>query len=81
MLTGTVASGEGKLRGSLPKVNSTRLSMMMPSATVAISQAFEPRRTKGRTAKRSMAMPATAHSSSDAAMAAAIGQPCVTAKV
>ena len=34
---------DGKLRGSLPKVNSTTLSSTMPPATVAISQALEPR--------------------------------------
>jgi len=39
-------------RGSLPKVNSTTLSSTMPSATVAISQEFEPRITNGRTATR-----------------------------
>ena len=41
-----------KPRGSLPKVNSTVLSATMPSATVAISQAFEPRRANGRTASQ-----------------------------
>ncbi len=37
------ASGDGRLRGSLPKVNITALSSTMPSATVAISQASDPR--------------------------------------
>ena len=40
---GVSASRAGKLRGSLPNVNSTALSTTMPSATVAISQALEPR--------------------------------------
>ena len=44
-------------RGSLPKVNRTTFSSTMPSATVAISQEFEPRRTKGRTATRSTTTP------------------------
>ena len=52
-----LANGIGKPRGSLPKVNSTALSATMPSATVAISQALEPRRTNGRTATSSTSMP------------------------
>ena len=52
----------GKPRGSLPKVNSTALSATMPSATVAISQAFEPRRANGRTATSSTITPYSAHS-------------------
>ena len=52
-----VAQGRLKPRGSLPKVNSTLLSATMPRATVAISQALEPRRTKGRTATSSTSMP------------------------
>ncbi|MNW10808.1 hypothetical protein D3C71_2081080 [compost metagenome] len=54
---GAWASGEGRLRGSLPKVNMARLSTTMPSATVAMSQASEPRRANGRTAKNSTARP------------------------
>ena len=55
--SGATASGDGRLRGSLPKVNITRLSTTMPSATVAISQASEPRLAKGRTAANSTSRP------------------------
>ena len=51
-------------RGSLPNVKSTTLSSTMPSATVAISQEFEPRATNGRTATRSTATPQMAHARS-----------------
>ena len=51
-------------RGSLPKVNSTTLSSTMPSATVAISQEFEPRPTNGRTATRSTTTPHSAQAAS-----------------
>ena len=54
---------DGKPRGSLPKVNSTTLSSTMPPATVAISQAFEPRSANGRTSVRSTSRPNSAHSS------------------
>ena len=53
----------------------------MPSATVAMSQEFEPRCTNGRTAMRSTATLQTAHSSSEAAIASASGHPNVTQKV
>src|SRR6266513_3899489 len=61
-------NGEGKLRGSLPKVNSTTFSRTMPMATVDISQAFDPARTNGRTTNRSTRTPQSAQSASDAAM-------------
>jgi hypothetical protein len=51
-------------RGSLPKVNSTALSRTMPTATVAISHASDPRTTKGRTTHRSTISPYTPHSAS-----------------
>ncbi len=53
----------------------------MPPATVAISQAFEPRSTNGRTSVRSITRPNSAQSRSDIAMASGSGQPSVTAKV
>ena len=62
----------------MPKVNITVCSRMMPTATVDISQAFEPARTNGRTATRSISMPHSAHSASAATMASTIGQPIVT---
>ena len=80
-LMASVASGEGKLRGSLPKVNSTTLSRTMPPAIVAINQALEPRSANGRTRKRSTAKPNTPHSASAMMTANGIGQPSVTAKV
>ena len=45
---------EGKLRGSLPKVNRTMLSSTMPPATVAISQALDPRSANGRNRTRAV---------------------------
>lgn len=54
---GICASSEGSERGSLPKENITRLSSTMPSATVDISQASEPRLAKGRTAMNSTTNP------------------------
>ena len=54
-LAATAAAG--KLRGSLPNVNSTALSSTMPPATVAISQALEPRDANGRTSVRSTSRP------------------------
>ena len=71
-------TGSTSERGSLPNVNITACSRMMPAATVAISQALEPARTNGRTATRSISMPHSAHSASAATMASAIGQPSVT---
>jgi hypothetical protein len=68
-------------RGSLPNVNSTTFSSTMPSATVAINQAFEPRCTKGRTAIRSTIAPQTAQSPSAAITASVRGQWKVTQKV
>ncbi len=52
-----VAQGIAKPRGSLPKVNKVALSTTMPSATVAISQAFDPRFTNGLTAMNSTITP------------------------
>ena len=52
----------------------------MPSATVAISHASEPRRTNGRTATNSTSSPYSAHSSSARATASGYGQPRVRAK-
>ena len=52
----------------------------MPSATVAISQASEPRRTNGRTATNSTTRPYSAHSASARQTARAKGQPSVCAK-
>lgn len=77
--SGVSASGDGRLRGSLPKVNITRLSTTMPSATVAISQLSDPRLAKGRTAANSTASPYTPHSASASTMASGIGQPSVCA--
>src|SRR5688572_32175994 len=79
----TVPSAQGKEnpRGSLPKVNSTVLSATMPSATVAISQALEPRRANGRTATSTTTTPYSAHSASASSAAGMNGQPSVTAKV
>ncbi len=81
MSTGFDASTEGKPRGSLPKVNSTTLSSTMPPATVAISQAFEPRSANGRTSVRSITAPNSAHKVSAMIAASGNGQPSVTAKV
>ncbi len=53
---------------------------MMPTAMVAISQAFEPARTNGRTAVRSISMPHSAHSTRAATIASAIGQPQLAEK-
>ena len=53
----------------------------MPIATVAISQASEPRRTNGRTPTRSTATPHAVQRASEARMAAHIGQLQVTAKL
>ena len=79
--TGVTASDEGRLRGSLPKVNSIALSRTMPPATVASSQASEPFSTKGRTSSRSTVTPRTAQPSSAPRIAAGIGQPRVTPRV
>ena len=76
-----LAHGSARPRGSLPKVKSTLLSAMIPSATVAISQAFEPRLANGRTASSSTIRPYTAQRSSDIAAASTNGQPRRTAKV
>jgi hypothetical protein len=43
--------------GSLPKVKRTAFASTIPSASVAISQADEPRLTNGRTVKRSTSTP------------------------
>ncbi len=53
----------------------------MPSATVAISQASELRRTKGRTAMRSTATPQAAQPARASTIAIGTGQPNVTQKV
>ena len=53
---------------------------MMPIATVAISQALEPRRANGRMPTHSTTMPYTPHSASEAAAARPSGQPSPTAK-
>ncbi len=69
----------GMPRGSLPKVKRTTFSSTMPSATVAISQELEPRRTKGRTATRSTMTPQAAQASErQRATARGSGQPNVT---
>ena len=78
---GLPVSRAGKLRGSLPNVNSTALSTTIPPATVAISQALEPRDANGRTSVRSTSRPKAAHSSRAAAKAAGIGQPSRTANI
>jgi hypothetical protein len=75
------ASGDGRLRGSVPNHSITTLSSTMPSATVAISHAFEPRLANGRTARNSTARPYSAHSASASTMASGIGQPSVCANV
>ncbi len=54
---------------------------MMPSATVDMSHAFEPARTNGRTAMRSIATPHTAHSASAISTDGSIGHPSLTLKV
>ena len=76
-----VRKPDGMPRGSLPNVNSTTFSSTIPSATVAINQEPEPRRTNGRTAIRSTATPQSAHSASAAGMDSTSGQPSVTQKV
>jgi len=82
MKKASLVSGPGGMpRGSLPKVNSTTFSSTMPSATVAISQAFEPRTTKGRTATRSTTTPQSAQRASARITARPMGQPSVTPKV
>ncbi len=65
----------------MPKVKSTALSSTMPPATVAISQAFEPRSANGRTSARSTTSPNSAQIVNDSATASGSGQPSVTAKV
>jgi hypothetical protein len=65
----------------LPNVKSTTLSATIPSATVAISHAFEPRSTNGRTAIHSTMTPYTPHSASAIKAALQNGQPSVTANV
>ena len=76
-----VRKPDGMPRGSLPKVNSTTFSSTMPSATVAISQELEPRRTNGRTATRSTSTPQAAQAASASATASHNGQPSVTQSV
>src|ERR1700730_8478012 len=71
----------GMPRGSLPNVNSTTLSMTMPRATVAISQEFDPRSTKGRTATRSTMTPHSAHAASATTTATMSGMPRLTHKL
>src|SRR5271154_2981820 len=71
----------GMPRGSLPKVNSTTLSSTMPSATVAISQEFEPRATNGRTATRSTTTPQSAQPASATTTATGNGHFNVTQTV
>ena len=67
-------SGLRRPRGSRPNVNSTRFSMMSPTAIVAISHDSEPRFTKGRTAVRSTSMPKAAQIATATSMAAHAGQ-------
>ncbi len=76
-----VSKPAGMPRGSLPNVNRTTFSSTMPSATVAINQAFEPRWTKGRTAMRSTIAPQTAQSASAAITASVRGHWRVTQNV
>src|SRR5690606_9973036 len=78
---GVKAHGDGRLRGSLPKVCMTTLSSTMPSATVDISQALEPRDANGRTARNSTSSPYNAQHSSASTMAGARPQPSVCANV
>ena len=73
-------TGSTNDRGSLPNVNITECSRMMPTAMVDINQAFEPARTNGLTATRSINMPHKAHSASAQTMATPIGQPSVVEK-
>src|SRR6516162_168493 len=68
-------------RGSLPKVNSTTLSSTIPSATVAMSQEFEPRTTNGRTATRSTTTPHSAQAERATTIATGSGHFNVTQKV
>ena len=53
----------------------------MPPATVAISQALDPRSANGRTKARSTNKPNIPHSMSESSTANGSGQPSVTAKV
>src|SRR5208282_3438779 len=76
-----VSTPGGMPRGSLPNVNSTTLSMTMPSATVAISQEFEPRATNGRTAMRSTTTPQSAQAASASTTASVNGHPSVAQNV
>ena len=76
-----VSTPAGMPRGSLPKVNSATFSSTMPSATVAISQAFEPRRTNGRTAMRSTMTPHARSPRAHRMTARPSGQCRVTQKV
>ena len=79
MVTDCVVRKPGGMpRGSLPKVKRTAFSSTMPSATVAISQELEPRRTNGRTATRSTMTPQAAQASSARSTASGSGQPNVT---
>ena len=80
MNTPVVSTPGGMPRGSLPKVNSTTFSSTMPSATVAISQEFEPRATNGRTAMRSTMAPHRAQPASASRTATAGGHCSVTQK-
>jgi hypothetical protein len=81
ILMGSVESIGGKLRGSFPNVNSTMLSSTMPPATVAISQALEPRAANGRTSVHSTSRPKTAQARSESTKARGNGQPSRVAKV
>ena len=81
MDSGCAASDEGRLRGSLPKVNRTAFSSTMPRASVAMSQADEPRLTNGRTVKRSTSRPHTAQRSKVKPMLVGTFHFRVTAKV
>ncbi len=75
MVTGSCASAFGSPRGDLPNTSRTTFSTMMPTASVLITHAIDPRSTNGRTARRSSARPKMPSTRIAAIIAIGVGQP------
>ena len=74
IVTGCSASSSGSPRGDLPNTSSTTFSTIMPTASVLMTHAIEPRLTNGRTARRSNPSPNPPSRTTAAIMASAVGQ-------
>lgn len=81
IVIGCCASALGSPRGDLPNTNSTTFSTMMPTASVLITHAMEPRFTNGRTASRSNPSPNPPSMTTAAIAASSVGQPRSTTSI